>query len=305
MRLNVSMVSLLVVLAASVISNCASDDGDRDEQVCEPGDVKSCPCAGGSEGVQTCDSNGTTWGTCEGCEEICMPSCIEKECGDDGCEGSCGYCDYQEICVDGKCTGCGNGICHSDENTENCDIDCVPNTCVVTRAEGDKCDSDWDCWNVLPDYILSCLFGVCSAQRTTGESCDSDPDCEPTRACLFGYCLDEYHTLGENCDSDFDCSEGCQSGVCVEKETLGGTCDSPYDCTNGYTCIDKRCSPYATTGEACDFDDNCTGAEHLNSCLYGVCISRGGSGKDLFGLPCDSDGDCHGPCLGAPSGTYY
>jgi len=35
--------------------------------------------------------------------ETCFPACVGKECGDDGCGGSCGTCPGGKICVDGQC----------------------------------------------------------------------------------------------------------------------------------------------------------------------------------------------------------
>jgi len=39
------------------------------------------------------------------CLEKCFPNCSGKECGDDGCGGSCGICPESAECVDGKCEG--------------------------------------------------------------------------------------------------------------------------------------------------------------------------------------------------------
>jgi hypothetical protein len=36
-------------------------------------------------------------------EEECVSACGNKECGDDGCGGSCGSCPAGKSCVSGKC----------------------------------------------------------------------------------------------------------------------------------------------------------------------------------------------------------
>ena len=41
-------------------------------------------------------------------EDICIPNCEGKECGDDGCGGICGSCGINSICAGGKC-GCQKG----------------------------------------------------------------------------------------------------------------------------------------------------------------------------------------------------
>ena len=38
------------------------------EQVCEPGRVADCACAGGGKGTQTCETGGDGWGACDGCD---------------------------------------------------------------------------------------------------------------------------------------------------------------------------------------------------------------------------------------------
>ena len=35
--------------------------------VCTPGEYQTCPCAGGGNGVQQCDTSGEFWGNCDGC----------------------------------------------------------------------------------------------------------------------------------------------------------------------------------------------------------------------------------------------
>ncbi len=47
---------------------------------------------------------------------VCIPNCAGKECGDDGCGGSCGACSVGYSCVNGDCIGepapsCGDGVC--------------------------------------------------------------------------------------------------------------------------------------------------------------------------------------------------
>jgi hypothetical protein len=58
-------------------------------------------------------------GACEGgqcvngiCEAVCVPECGGKECGADGCEGTCGSCDDGFNCVNGSCVESGNNECN-------------------------------------------------------------------------------------------------------------------------------------------------------------------------------------------------
>ena len=45
--------------------------------------------------------------SCVSGECVCVPYCVGKECGSDGCTGFCGVCDEGQECVNGSCTGGG------------------------------------------------------------------------------------------------------------------------------------------------------------------------------------------------------
>ena len=52
--------------------------------------------------------NGATWEGTPWGEECCTPNCDGKECGDDGCGGSCGECAPFSYCVQGGCLPTGS-----------------------------------------------------------------------------------------------------------------------------------------------------------------------------------------------------
>lgn len=52
-------------------------------------------------------------------EEGCNPNCIGKECGDDGCEGSCGDCTGEEECINGICEPWEEDLCQDECDFEN------------------------------------------------------------------------------------------------------------------------------------------------------------------------------------------
>ncbi len=79
-------------------------------QACVPDETSSCYSGPpGSEtgschaGVQTCDDD-STWGPCDG-EVTPSLQCDGRECGDDGCSGTCGTCEADVDCdlETGKC----------------------------------------------------------------------------------------------------------------------------------------------------------------------------------------------------------
>ena len=115
----------------------------------------------------------TIYGVCQGeyeaCSESCLPVCAGKECGPDGCDGSCGQCapglscteEGQCVCIpecDGKqCgdDGCGEE-CGECEKSSSCDAgQCVP-VCVPDcknrecgpdgcEASCGECEAGWYC----------------------------------------------------------------------------------------------------------------------------------------------------------------
>jgi hypothetical protein len=87
----------------------------------------------------------------------CTPDCSGKNCGDDGCGGSCGTCSGDQTCQSGVCTdpsgggGC-TGVPLGDSNFCKAECPCL-------HGQGD-CDSDAECVagtvcgtnNGLPDF---------------------------------------------------------------------------------------------------------------------------------------------------------
>ena len=64
-----------------------------------------------------------------------MPTCADKECGPDGCGGSCGQCPYDYcsnagLCQDDTCGSCPAGlICHAGAC---CDPNCYGKVCGIS-----------------------------------------------------------------------------------------------------------------------------------------------------------------------------
>ena len=83
-------------------------------------------CSGRECGSDGC---GGSCGTCPGgapCKAdgtcTCTPDCTGKACGDDGCGGSCGDCASDQTCTSGACTGgaCGAVTCGSAATCCHC-----------------------------------------------------------------------------------------------------------------------------------------------------------------------------------------
>lgn len=150
-------------------------DGGELETVCTP-DCENRQC--GPDGCQgscgSCPGKGvcTSSGTCE-----CTPECEGKECGDDSCGGLCGVCDPHFACENGGCVlqpWCGDGTCDTTvgEDCETCLQDC-PCGCGESCNEGE------------------CTFTACS-DKACGEDgcggicgqCPTGSDCTQSGQCL-------------------------------------------------------------------------------------------------------------------------
>ena len=111
----------------------------------------------------------------DACLGACVPDCSQKDCGDDGCGGSCGSCPPGVACINGECpcfADCGGKDCGSDgcggdcgdcekgslcnDDTGLCDSICVPD-CVDKVCGDDDCDGSC---GQCPDGSY-CLEGLC------------------------------------------------------------------------------------------------------------------------------------------------
>ena len=218
----------------------------------------------------------------------CIPNCVEKQCGPDGCGGQCGTCQrVQELCLLGKCECIPN--CEGKNWGEDGCGACCGNL-EVCDGEDNDCDGliDDDLGNttcgkgVCNHTVDKCIDGqpqVCDPLEGAGaETCDGlDNDCDgkvdeelPQLACGKGQC---FHTISscvggaeqecnpfegakpETCDGqDNDCNgevdEGLGSAVCGQ-----GVCkhEQPY-CIDGMIVV---CDPFAgASPETCDGEDN-------------------------------------------------
>ncbi len=161
----------------------------------------------------------------------CAPDCALRECGDDGCGGSCGGCDADagEVCVEasGQCVAC--------------TPDCTGLECGLDPVCGSACGACEPGWACSPD-------GLCEQQCVPDcgpAACGPDPICG-TLDC--GAC-----PPGEDCDDQGQCvpacAPDCQGTACGPDPVCGtldcGTCQAGTVCTGG------QCTP-AGCGEFCE-----------------------------------------------------
>lgn len=211
-RVNFTPVGNTTTRPAPAAITCTLGGGVPSGCACTP------QCAGKQCGSDGC---GGTCGTCASGQTCslssqcaCTPSCTGKQCGPDGCGGVCGQCAGGEVCsAAGACTcspNCAGRVCGSD----GCGGTCGPG-----------CPTGQSCNNGLG----ACVMGVDPCE---GLQCGPDGQ--------GGSC--------GSCPQDFTCTAqgSCSgsAGVCGNKlcgpDGVGGscgTCDVNETCTDTGTCI--------------------------------------------------------------------
>ena len=180
------------------------------------------------------------------CVDVCTPDCAGKLCGGDGCGGSCGTCDDDnvctlDICVDGgQCTfpaGSEGGAC---DGPDICDGECQAGVCVDTAVEvcngqDDDCDALVDEGDLCPAGSI-CDGGMCKE------------DCTP---------LDGGWT-GWSCGA---CSEPCGGGV----QICTRSCTNPPPSCGGAQCVGPASQQESCNVEVCS-NELPTGTTALEIC---------------------------------------
>ena len=246
----------------------------------------SLPDSAGDEAAPPKDTPATPDG--------CSPVCQGKQCGDDGCGGSCGGCNDNELCEAGMC------VCQPLCDTIECGVDGCGGSCGEC-ADGEKCKSG------LCVCQPECGSAVCGPDGCGG-ACGQ---CRGNEECLDGACEPLFGKLGDSCVSDADCesllclyASGAKS--CTEK-CAGPECPAGFSCESvpvaGGQALDV-CLPCTVdcVGKECG-DDGCGGicgaCELDEYCKLGKCSSIDGE----FGDQCFEGADCISTtCMSAPGG---
>ena len=160
-------------------------------------------------------------------EAACLVDCEAKECGDDGCGGSCGNCPLYHSCSSGRC------IC-----TPQCSgKSCGPDSCGASCG---TCPPGWQCEGGQCSCKPQCAGKACGPAGC-GQSCGI---CPGNQDCQEGQCVCSPRCSGRSCGSD-----GC-----------GGSCGF---CSSNQTCSDGRC---ITVHDPCSYEGlSCSGRSYSYS----------------------------------------
>lgn len=164
----------------------------------------------------------------------CEPSCDGKQCGDDGCDGSCGECNLGEICNDGQCEP---EVCVPDCSWKQCGNDGCDGSCG--ECEGDSyCGPAFQCipFDCTPD---------CFSKECGDDGCDGS----------CGEC-------GEN--------EECVDGAC-ESTLPNATCQETVYCLTNCLGQGSDLDTCTTQCYALAAQDAVTAAESYGYCAWGNC----------------------------------
>ncbi len=249
----------------------------------------------------------------------CSAACDGRQCGSDGCGGTCGACPEAQTCRDGVC-----GVCLDP----GCALFCVPapETC---NQHDDDCDGQTD------EGLPGCCFPACAGRECgddgcggscgacdDGDACTADAcepvsgqcthvarSCDDASACTFdgcdpssGLCLFVPVPDGLPCDDADACTrlDACGAGVCVGSAPVTcpapGPCGLPGQCDPATGACDEPAMP---DGLPCDDADACT---LVDACLGGACVGSSPVSCRAPG-PCELAVTCD-PATGACDVTF-
>jgi hypothetical protein len=304
---------LVVIGSLLVFAGCSSPDSS-------PMDVKAPTELVGGE-VHFVDVGGD--------DPRCYPECDGRQCGGDGCEGSCGMCEGPlDLCLEGQCLcqpACDGMACGDDgcgDICGDCDLgfDCQEGICVPEGCEPDcqgndcgddgcgdscgSCDDGWQCDDGLCEEI-PCI-PVCGGLECGNDGCDgSCGDCQDSDECVDGLCVCLPDCEGVQCGSDGcggscgECAgefESCLNGECVTAPALGASCSLVADCPNDSVCFLGMCTHKCMVegepdGSACEAVSPASPWGEVFGCApdLELCMPGEVDGIDLL---CKHDSDC-------------
>ncbi len=214
------------------------------------------------------------------------------------------FCDGQEVCRGGVCSGV--PPCLSAAYCDEANDRCRP--CIVNA----ECNDNNVCTADVCDLNLGCVHTAISGPCENGNACTVNDFCSAGE-CQAGpprNCNDNNVCTNDSCDPVDGCRyihnlNPCNDGsVCTFNDfCLLGTCrgGESINCDDGNFCTINFCDPVLGCRTAnrvgeCDDQDPCTGED---TCLGGQCIGLGDGCDDDD--PCTIDSCMDGECVHTPS----
>ena len=270
--------------------NCGTCGNDCGSQTCVKGECVDCTpdCTEPDGGIKECGDNGCggSCGDCTGAGEVCQVDkcvfcktrCDGKVCGEDGCGGLCGTCPSGQKCSAGSCV--------------SCTPDCSGRLCGDDDGCGGRCNG------ACPGGG-TCSEGVCSPE--------CEPDCAGKRCGNDGCGGSCGKCLGSDVCTDDESDAVIPTYQCINHETgcadgtrEGFTNTTTYpdiaSCKGSFSSQSLRVT---RTGEWCGNNiGSCTAPEDLCAPGWHICMKNGWPG-DLWDRV--TTVDCNSPVAGTGS----
>lgn len=196
--------------AANDASSPDYDNGPSADPELPNGSGCLASCSGKQCGHDGCGGSCGLCGPQSECDAafkcVCVPDCTGKQCGLDGCGGQCGGCSGNTICQGTTC------VCAPSCNGKQCGSDGCGGNCG-------SCPGNTICQGTLCMCQPSCSGKICGSDGCNG-SCGN---CSGGKACDGGKCVCVPQCNGKDCGSDGcggqcgSCQgyQSCQSGSCI------------------------------------------------------------------------------------------
>lgn len=222
-----------------------------------------------------CECNNLPDGICPGIScsadpdcATCTPACNGRQCGDNGCGGECGTCEFGESCTaSGQC----EAICVPDCTGKQCGDDGCGGTCGSCGA-GETCSSSGTCSGPC---VPSCDGKTCGSDGCGGScgSCSGGLECDASGACACNFFEHVEYTFALAPQSQFPASFSFVS-VNVKHINIDGSDGTPDGAGMGFggslqptfTYRSYGCRPkirikrdYALSGKSCTITETIEG----------------------------------------------
>ena len=211
----------------------------------------------------------------------CQPDCDGKECGDDGCGGSCGECaSPQDVCVNFNCA------CEPVCNDKKCGDDGCGGNCGV-------CEGGWQCNEQgVCECFPQCEGKECGDNGCEGScgQCGEGQECNAQGACIsFGGWTDLTSDLTWQNPPAGWTMKWSEAVFYCDNLTLAAHSDWRLPTIGELRSLIRGC-PATVSGGICEVDDDCL----LQSCVYGpncYCDPGGGPAAGCY-WPNEVQGNC-------------
>jgi len=305
----------------SLAEGDSSCTGEREGVTCVDGIGTPFTCSAGAlcdGGACVCDDEAD--GVCP--DEVCVddpdcggctPDCGERQCGDNGCGGSCGSCGLGEVCSDGRCEagcvpscdglacgddGCG-GSCGSCGPGETCD----DGACGGTSSAQCACEGTAVCVEGATAAACVSTVATCTGNMHPAAHCDADE--------AWATCEGAITTTYTGWQRIVGWLEGARTR-CAAQIPAGEFSVTPIPMPSEDVCACYRSDTLCvqTYGAACDSLSCDEGQFRTMPCtdlgtVPGRCVTRDGQRELVFyGGPASAD-DAEEACVNTVSTELY